>query len=187
MIFASATHLDCETSIFAKVRFQLCSLPTLFIGTEALNAPSSQSFCSFAHRLCWLIFCQFCGSFPFYLSWIQNLEGFLTFYFIFEYLHIHSWSRSRMTANGSQGWRLLCCRYRAIMWPLKSHSSKSRTKVQYITAHYSTVQYSTLQVTILYTVQYSTVHYNTVQYITGHHPHHLGRGHPPRRAPSSGL
>ena len=31
------------------------------------------------------------------------------------------------------------------------------------------------------------VQYSTVQYITGHHPHHLGRGHAPRRALSSGL
>ena len=144
IIFASVTQLHCETSDFAKVRFQLCSLPTLFIGTEALNASSFQSFCSLAHRLCWLIFCQFYGSFPFYLSWIQNLEGFLTFYFIFEYLHTtyHIHSCSSMTANGK--FRVDRCRYRAIMWPLKSHSSKSRTKVQYITVHYSTIQYITV-------------------------------------------
>ena len=36
-------------------------------------------------------------------------------------------------------------------------------------------------------IQYSTVQYSTVHCITGHHPHHLGRGHPPRRAPRSGL
>ena len=47
---------------------------------------------------------------------------------------------------------VVVCRYRAIMWPLKSHSSKSRTKVTILTINtvqYSTVQCNTLQVTIL--------------------------------------
>ena len=78
-----------------------------------------------------------------------------------------------------------CCvvyRYRAIMWPLKSHSSKSRTKVTILiinTVQYSTVQYITLQVTILiiwivatllavplavaFRAEVSTVLYSTVQ------------------------
>ena len=48
------------------------------------------------------------------------------------------------------------------MWPLKSHSSKSRTKVQYITVHYSTLQHNT--------VQYSTIHYRSPSSSSGSWP-----------------
>ena len=57
--------------------------------------------------------------------------------------------------KSKSGLTVVGCRYRAIMWPLKSHSSKSRTKVTIL---------------IINIVQYSTVHYRSPSSSSGSWP-----------------